>query len=368
MKRGTPRHPKVLELASILKIPRYAAVGLLEMLWHFTAEFAHPGDIGRFKNTAIASALDYTDDPGELIRALTVCGWVDPCECHRLRVHDWQDHADQTVQRVLAKRNQEFLPCYDDKETGFLYLAQQESKTGPVKIGWSENPQSRIDDLQTSSPHPISLLAVIPGSRADEAALHAHFKDQNLHREWFRFSESIMLAFKLADDKTETGQPIAFRLSPIADSPSPTPKANTPREPARPNRKTFEYPADFEAFWIQYPKHRRTEKQITYKEWVSADKKGLLPDLQIILNTLMAQKKSPGWTKDDGQWVIKASKWIKGACWDDEIDTTVRKTDQPDFTKMTASEQQYWRNRQILERGQDAENKPEYDSDDTIDI
>ena len=49
MKRGTPDHPKVAKLASMIGLPIPWAlpytVGLLEMLWHFTAKFAPRGDI-----------------------------------------------------------------------------------------------------------------------------------------------------------------------------------------------------------------------------------------------------------------------------------------------------------------------------------
>jgi hypothetical protein len=117
MKRGTPRHPKVMSLAAKLGVKRYSAVGLLEMLWHFTAEFALDGDIGKHEDVAIAEALSWDDDSMILVRSLVDAGWLDECGCHRLRVHDWNKHADQTVQRVLAKRKQGFLPCYDDPST-----------------------------------------------------------------------------------------------------------------------------------------------------------------------------------------------------------------------------------------------------------
>lgn len=131
MKRGTPRHPKVDDLAQRLGIPKYSAVGILELLWHFTAEFALAGDVGRFSDEVIARAVCWddasmmlgssqdrtikkNDAASWLISCLVEAGWIDKCDCHRLRVHDWNEHADQTVERVLAKRGQRFLKCYDD--------------------------------------------------------------------------------------------------------------------------------------------------------------------------------------------------------------------------------------------------------------
>jgi hypothetical protein len=112
MKRGTPRHPKTVALAALLKTQRHSAIGILELLWHFTAEFAHEGDIGRYPDSAIASALDWSGDSTVLIQSLVDSGWLDRCPCHRLRVHDWPDHADQTVERVLKRKNKGFLTCY----------------------------------------------------------------------------------------------------------------------------------------------------------------------------------------------------------------------------------------------------------------
>lgn len=128
MKRGTPRHPKLIAFAAKLDVPIFAAVGLLEMLWHFTAEFCHAGDIGRFPDEAIAKAIGWEKTSTKLassqheastmlVSCLVETGWLDRCQCHRLRVHDWPAHADQTVSRILVKRNQGFLQCYDDPST-----------------------------------------------------------------------------------------------------------------------------------------------------------------------------------------------------------------------------------------------------------
>jgi len=118
MKRGTPEHPKVLSLMAELKMPLYSACGLLELLWHFAAKFALQGDVGRFSDKAIAKALGWRGEAQKLVSALVECGWLDRDKAHRLLIHDWKDHADQTVHRVLAGRKLEMLaPCYDDAST-----------------------------------------------------------------------------------------------------------------------------------------------------------------------------------------------------------------------------------------------------------
>lgn len=117
MKRRTPDHPKVLALATALKIPRYAAVGLLEMLWHFTAEFAPQGDIGRYTDEHIATACGWIEasqrgrirggDQGRtssLGTALVATGFLERHPEVRLTVHDWQDHMPDFVKKQLERK------------------------------------------------------------------------------------------------------------------------------------------------------------------------------------------------------------------------------------------------------------------------
>jgi hypothetical protein len=99
MKRGTPEHPKTKMLAKRLGLKKYQAVGLLESLWHFTANFAKRGDIGRWSNDAIASDIDWDGEADYLIQVLIDCGFIETCKTYRLLIHDWPTHAGQTVER-----------------------------------------------------------------------------------------------------------------------------------------------------------------------------------------------------------------------------------------------------------------------------
>lgn len=105
MKRGTPEHPKVMRLAKVLGVRRHVAVGLLEMLWHLTARYTPAGDVGKWSDDEIASALDWDHDAARLIGALVACGLLEQHPVHRLIVHDWAEHADDGV-RILMKRRE----------------------------------------------------------------------------------------------------------------------------------------------------------------------------------------------------------------------------------------------------------------------
>lgn len=131
MKRGGPQHPKVVALSRRLGVPRFAAVGVLESLWHFAAGYAHAGDVGRFSDAVIAEAIGWDRAPAELIQALVAERMLDSCACHRLRVHGWPEHADQTVSRVLSKQNRGFLSCYDDPSSVLAPSQHETSQPSP---------------------------------------------------------------------------------------------------------------------------------------------------------------------------------------------------------------------------------------------
>jgi hypothetical protein len=128
MKRGTPRHPKVMDLAEKLGCGRPEALGYLELLWDFTAEIAPRGDIGRFSDRRIEAALDWFGrgkPAGKLVKALVEAKWIEvDAEC-RLWVHDWKDHCDEAVKKKLSRAGLSFhehVPvvsgqCLDSVET-----------------------------------------------------------------------------------------------------------------------------------------------------------------------------------------------------------------------------------------------------------
>lgn len=107
MKRGGPNHPKTYALAEALGIRRAHAVGILEMLFHFTAQYAPEGDIGKYSDKRIAAAVDWPGKPEKLMEALTTTGWVDTyTNTHSgvgRSVHGWSEHADRSVKQRLTR-------------------------------------------------------------------------------------------------------------------------------------------------------------------------------------------------------------------------------------------------------------------------
>jgi hypothetical protein len=165
MKRAATDIPKFEHLCSLLHLEKFEAMGVLEAIWHFTAKCAPQGDIGKYTDEQIAKWIGWNRRSGQagvssatcLIRGLIATGWLDgqaevdtstlprgqagvkegssmgphgvpwgssggprgvlvgsslgqrAVSARSLVVHDWFDHADQTVKRQLARQNLDFV-------------------------------------------------------------------------------------------------------------------------------------------------------------------------------------------------------------------------------------------------------------------
>jgi hypothetical protein len=101
--RGTLTHRKTRRLAQRLGIDPCFALGLVEALWNVAAEQAPAGDIGRYSDEDIAMEMFYSGDPAGLIQALVYAVYLDEHPKHRLIVHDWHEHSDDTTDNKLAR-------------------------------------------------------------------------------------------------------------------------------------------------------------------------------------------------------------------------------------------------------------------------
>lgn len=87
------------------------------------------------------------------------------------------------------------------------------------------------------------------------------------------------------------------------------------RETANGYRLTAQEIADFERFWVAYP--NRKAKGAAIKAWSK-----LRPDsalVERILAAIEAQKRSPAWLKDGGEFIPHPSTWLNQSRWQDEV-------------------------------------------------
>ena len=77
--------------------------------------------------------------------------------------------------------------------------------------------------------------------------------------------------------------------------------------PAAPDRAS-----DFSAFWAAYP--RKVGKAAAEKAFLKVE-----APLQTLLDAVEAQKRSPRWTRDGGQFIPYPATWLNQRRWEDEI-------------------------------------------------
>jgi hypothetical protein len=77
-----------------------------------------------------------------------------------------------------------------DRRTFVYFVATEDMAM--VKIGCSQVPEHRLSCLAAWSPQPLKVLTAVPGTYADEAALHGRYIALHSHREWFRSSPAML--------------------------------------------------------------------------------------------------------------------------------------------------------------------------------
>ena len=80
------------------------------------------------------------------------------------------------------------------KNTEMVYLiGNAENKT--MKIGRSKTPEKRMQTLQISSAHKLTLLACVKGGNTLEKQLHKEFSSLKISGEWFCWDITIIKKF-----------------------------------------------------------------------------------------------------------------------------------------------------------------------------
>lgn len=72
-----------------------------------------------------------------------------------------------------------------------VYFIKPQGAEGPVKIGFSKPPESRLETLSTGSPVPLELELTVEAPRSYETYLHKKFSDCRIHGEWFERTSEL---------------------------------------------------------------------------------------------------------------------------------------------------------------------------------
>jgi len=105
----------------------------------------------------------------------------------------------------------------ENRQYTMIYFLQETGGNIGIKIGYtaSDAPTGRQRACQTGNSNDLIVLATMPGTEADEDALHNRFAYAQLVREWFRPVPEL-IQFIIALAKTRNSAPPAL--------PAPTPK------------------------------------------------------------------------------------------------------------------------------------------------
>lgn len=101
----------------------------------------------------------------------------------------WQCFVTHGRPKVVPVRYVEDYVQPSDRE-GVVYFVQS-GDDGPIKIGWTQDVERRIAELQTANAHKLKLLGTVAGTMEKEAAMHARFQHLRMEAEWFRNSPEI---------------------------------------------------------------------------------------------------------------------------------------------------------------------------------
>ena len=73
----------------------------------------------------------------------------------------------------------------------------------------------------------------------------------------------------------------------------------------------------FEKFWAAYP--RKEAKELARAVWHRLWRRGVLPALDVLLQTLGRFRESQSWQRERGRFVPQLVNWLKGQRWQDEV-------------------------------------------------
>lgn len=97
-------HPKVKKAARLAGISESEMIGRLHYLWWWALDYAPDGDVTKYSQDDIESAVDWEGTSGKFYKALLECGFNGHCGLleksgRTICIHDWHDYAGKLIER-----------------------------------------------------------------------------------------------------------------------------------------------------------------------------------------------------------------------------------------------------------------------------
>jgi T5orf172 domain len=103
-------------------------------------------------------------------------------------------YSNANAERTIRKVAQAWQVTVTDRESmqpqspaGWVYFIRSGAL---IKVGYTTDLSKRMRSYNSHNPD-VQLMAVVPGTRDDEAAYHKRFAAQKVRGEWFRLSGSL---------------------------------------------------------------------------------------------------------------------------------------------------------------------------------
>ena len=164
------------------------------MLWHTAAREAPEGDIGKLTNEDIAIALDWNREPGDLIGGFTHAGLIDEHPAHRLIIHDWAEHAEDSVHSKIARSRRFFCDGKAPKITG-LRKADAEAAATFYANNPAATPAQPVDNPSSTTnqalPNQTRVKPMCLTARMTQTPKSAMLSKGNYRRSWLWWQSSL---------------------------------------------------------------------------------------------------------------------------------------------------------------------------------
>lgn len=166
MKKGAHEHPKMYALAEALGKEHMFAVGLIDTICAYAADYAKDGNLGKIPKTLISRWIHQTkQETDAAIAAMLKTGWLDAMPDGGYEIHDWREHRPAWVSAEEARSTK-------IKKVGKRPNTQYRHSVPTVSVE-TETAHSDSAVRPDTSPLPIPTLPIPTASAGDAAAAPA---------------------------------------------------------------------------------------------------------------------------------------------------------------------------------------------------
>ena len=117
--------------------------------------------------------------------------WHDYALANEISRRADRDRRKEEREKKARERQEAKAKKAAEPKKEYIYFIQQ-GDDGPIKVGYSTNPEKRLKTLSTASPHSLHLLKVVEGDETLEKRIHTRFAEIRLGGEWLQATQDLL--------------------------------------------------------------------------------------------------------------------------------------------------------------------------------